>query len=167
MVRGERNVLGKFFFWGGGGCWGFFFHSTNVVSTLSWWRWNYKGWSGEYMIPTVRLKINAVLPLLPYSLSLSNLYNQTWLEILNSTSTSLSESSLEALDQVLVCWVCKDLLRSKIFTCFLFKVLLVYLRWQLLDLTGSCYINSDDVWLHLFSVSVYRVHLSEAWYVSI
>ena len=144
-------------------CW--FFYSTNVVSALSWWLWNYKGWSGKCVIPTVGLLMNAVLSLLPYSLSLSNLHKQTWLYIVNLKSTSLSESCLEALDQVLVYCVCKDLFTYKIFKCFVFKIIFVYLTLQLLDLTCSRYVNSDDAWSHVFLVSVTKVHLSEVWYM--
>lgn len=74
-------------------------------------------------------------------------------------STSLSESCLEAPGQVLVYCVCKNLFTYKIFKCFLFKIIFVYLRLQLLELTCSCYVNSDDVLSYLLSGSVDRVHL--------
>lgn len=66
--------------------------------------------------------------LLPYSLCLSNIYNQTGFYIVNSMSISFSESCLEASDQALVYCVCKDLFTYKVFKWVLFKIIFVYFK---------------------------------------
>lgn len=66
--------------------------------------------------------------LLLYYLCLSNMYNQTGFYIVNSMSTSFSESCLEASDQAVVYSVCKDLFTYKVFKWALFKIIFVYIK---------------------------------------
>lgn len=59
---------------------------------------------------------------------LSDTYNQTEFYIVNSMSTSFSESCLEASDQALVYCVCKGLFTYKVFKWVLFKIIFVYFK---------------------------------------
>lgn len=92
--------------------------------------------------------------LLPYFLCLSNRFNQTGFYIVNSMSTSFSQSCLEASDQALVYCVCKELFTYKVFKWALFKIIFVYIKTTSSRSNMFLLCKFADVWSHLFSVSV-------------